>query len=91
MQRFSIAELEAALDRLGADVETWPPELRAAALELVANSQDARTVLEAAQQVDRALSAPIKAPSGLADRIFDLAMKQSPPKPGPAPRPKSRR
>lgn len=81
MQRFSIAELEAALDRLGADVETWPPELRAAALELVANSQDARTVLEAAQQVDRTLSAPIKAPRGLADRIVDLAMKQSPPKP----------
>jgi len=80
MQRFSIAELEAALDRLGADVETWPPELRAAALELVANSQDARTVLEAAQQMDRALRTPIQAPRGLADRIVDLAMKQSPPK-----------
>lgn len=80
MDRFSIAELEAALDRLGADVETWPPELRAAALELVANSEDARALLEASQAMDRALRAPIKAPRGLADRIVDLAIKQSPPK-----------
>jgi len=80
MGKFSIADLEAALDRLGADVESWPAELRAAALELVGNSEQARSLLEASQVMERTLRAPIKAPKGLADRIVDLAVRQSQPK-----------
>lgn len=81
MAGFTIAELESALDRHGADVERWPPDLRAAALELIANSEAARALVEAGQSVERTLRQPIKAPRGLADSIVGEALRQSPPKP----------
>lgn len=81
MAGFTIAELEAALDTHGADVERWPVALRTAALELVANSEAARAVLEQSQSIERALRQPVKAPRGLADRIIGEALRQSPPKP----------
>jgi hypothetical protein len=81
MGQISIAELEAALDRHGADLERWPAELRQAALELIGNSEDARRLIEAARLMEEGLRRPISAPRGLADRIFDAAMRKSPPKP----------
>lgn len=81
MAGFDITDLQAALDSHGADVERWPVELRTPALELIANSEAARVLVEGAQSLDRALRQPIRAPRGLADRIISEALRQSPPKP----------
>ena len=81
MAGFTIAKLQAALDRHGADVERWPPDLRAAALELVGNNEAARVLIESAQALEAALHQPIPAPKGLADRIVAEALHQSPAKP----------
>lgn len=91
MAGFTIAKLQAALDRHGADVERWPPDLRTAALELVGNSEAARALLEDAQAVERPLRQPIPAPKGLADRIVAEALRQSPAKPKAAPRSRPKR
>jgi hypothetical protein len=86
MAEFTITELEAALDRHGADVERWPTDLRVAALELIANSEMARGIVERAQSIERTLRQPPKAPRGLADRIVSEALRQSPPKPRSRPK-----
>lgn len=81
MAGFTIAKLQAALDRYGADVERWPAELRTAALELVGNSEAGRVLIQKAQSLEAALRQPIKSPKGLADRIVAEALRQSPAKP----------
>jgi len=43
------------LDRHGADIVRWPPEQRAQAKELIADSAEARAILKQAQQLDDAV------------------------------------
>lgn len=81
-----VAEFEDLIDRLGEDMSLWPEPQRVAAAQLLETSDQARTVLDAAEVLRRALSAPpIKAPAGLAERIVSAAMQQAPEPTSPAP------
>lgn len=72
-----VAEFEDLIDRLGEDISLWPEPQRAAATQLLDSSEQAKAVLDAAMVLRSALSAPpIKAPSGLAERIVSAAMRQ---------------
>jgi hypothetical protein len=66
----NVVEFEDWLDRLGEDVSDWPEPQRQAALALLDDSAEARTLLEESVVLRRALAAPkVRAPAGLADRI----------------------
>lgn len=84
MSSFTITDLEVAIDQFGADSAAWPPTTLAAARLLLAGSDDARALLAQAVQLEQALRGqPVKAPSGLVDRITSAASKlpQQPGKP----------
>jgi hypothetical protein len=84
MSSFTIADLEAAIDQFGADVETWPATAAAGARQLLDASAEARDLLAQAVQLDQALRGQTaKAPSGLVDRIAAAASRlpQHPGKP----------
>jgi len=71
-----VGTFEDLIDRLGEDLSLWPDAQRAAALELLASSAEARVLLEEARTLRRALAGPaVRAPSGLADRIVAAAGK----------------
>jgi hypothetical protein len=71
-----ISEFEDLIDRLGEDMSCWPDGQRVAADELLASSGAARTLLEEARTLRQALATPpVRAPAGLADRIFTAAAK----------------
>lgn len=81
-----VAEFEDLIDRLGEDMSLWPEPQRVAAAQLLETSDQARTILDAAGVLRRALSVPpIKAPAGLAERIVSAAMQQSPEPTSPSP------
>jgi hypothetical protein len=64
-------EFEDLIDRYGEDLSRWPEGLRQPAAVLLVSSQQARAIIEAARFIREALSAPpVRAPAGLADRIF---------------------
>jgi hypothetical protein len=71
-------EFEQALDRWGANLDDWPPELAARGRDRLANDLDARRQLTAARTVDDALLAlqPHRAPAHLAMRIAASAPRQ---------------
>ncbi len=84
MSSFTITDLEAAIDQFGAGSAAWPPAVQTAARELLANSSDARQLLAQATELEQALRGqPVKAPSGLVDRIAAAAstLPQQPGKP----------
>jgi hypothetical protein len=74
-----VSEFEDLIDRLGEDTSRWPDGQRVAADELLASSETARTLLEEARTLRQALAAPaVRAPAGLADRIFTAVGKLNP-------------
>ena len=82
MQKLELSEFEAALDRLGADIERWPEPLREAAQDLLVNSEAARRQHAVMLEIEAGLASapPVTAPLGLADRIVARALAESPPK-----------
>jgi hypothetical protein len=77
-----VREFEDLLDRLGEDISRWPDAQRQAAADLLSSSPDASALLAQARELREALSAPpVRAPAGLADRIFAAAsrLKSDPP------------
>lgn len=69
-----VREFDDLIDRLGEDISQWPDVQRRAAADLLAASPDAARLLSEARLIRQALSsAPVRAPSGLADRIVATA------------------
>ena len=68
-----IEEFEDALDQYGANIEEWPSALAEQARLLLASSLDARELLEVEAMIAGSLGAQVKAPSGMADRLFSRA------------------
>jgi hypothetical protein len=72
-----VSEFEDLIDRLGEDLTRWPEDRRLAAEALLANSSEARALLEEAKALRAALAAPpVRAPAGLANRIVAAAASQ---------------
>lgn len=71
-----VATFEDLIDRLGEDLSRWPDDQRLAAVQLLASSAEARALYEEASALRRALAAPpVRAPTGLLDRIVNAAAK----------------
>jgi hypothetical protein len=71
-----VGTFEDLIDRLGENLSLWPDAQRLAALELLASSADARVLHDEARTLRQVLAAPpVRAPSGLADRIVAAAGK----------------
>jgi hypothetical protein len=71
-----VREFEDLLDRLGEDLSRWPDAQRQAAVDLLSSSPEASALLAHAREMRDALSAPpVRAPAGLADRIFAAASR----------------
>jgi hypothetical protein len=69
-----VREFEDLIDRLGEDTSRWPDVQRQAAAGLLASSAEAVALLDEARALRALLSAPpVRAPAGLADRIFAAA------------------
>lgn len=69
-----LPEFEDLLDRLGDDLSNWPTPQQQAATVLLDSSKKARDTLAEALRLRAALQAePVRAPVGLADRIFRRA------------------
>jgi hypothetical protein len=66
-----LPEFEDLLDRHGCDLSNWPKDRQAAAEALLQSSKQARAALTEAQRLRSALqSTPVRAPTGLVDRIM---------------------
>lgn len=77
----NIRTLRDLIDRFGDDLTCWPESDRAAAGDLLAESFDAQVALSDARRLRAVLTAaPIRAPTGLADRIFAAAFKTDVPR-----------
>lgn len=74
----SLEGFKELLDRFGGDKSSWPMEYRTKVDALLADSEDARTMLADAVRLDAALASPPKAPPGLADRIVAAAQATPP-------------
>lgn len=71
-----LAAFEDLIDRLGDELSRWPDDQRLAAEALLAESAEARALLDEARALREALKAPpVRAPAGLADRIVAAAEK----------------
>src|SRR5690349_10469963 len=71
-----VGTFEDLIDRLGEDLSLWPDVQRAGALDLLASSAEARVLYDEARTLRQALAGPpVRAPSGLADRIVAAAGK----------------
>lgn len=71
-----VTEFEELIDRLGEDISLWPDDRRLPAEELLSRSSAAQALLEQARALRLALAAPpVRAPTGLADRIVAAAAK----------------
>lgn len=69
-----VPEFEDLLGRLGEDLSTWPSPQKAEAEALLLTSEPARRILAEAKAMRAVLRAtPVKAPSGLLDRIMQRA------------------
>jgi hypothetical protein len=67
-----VAEFEDLLGRHGGDLSNWPKDRQAAAEALLQSSKQARAALAEAQRLRSVLqSTPVRAPTGLVDRIMD--------------------
>ena len=66
-----VPEFEDLLGRHGGDLSNWPKDRQAAAEALLQTSEQARASLAEAQRIRSALqSTPVRAPTGLVDRIM---------------------
>lgn len=66
-----VAEFEDLLGRHGGDLSNWPKDRQAAAEALLQSSKQARAALAEAQRLRSVLqSTPVRAPTGLVDRIM---------------------
>ncbi|PTW59334.1 hypothetical protein C8N35_10747 [Breoghania corrubedonensis] len=74
-----LEEFEDRLDQFGPEIGAWPQDAAGAAETLLAESADARQLLDEARGLDRLFAATpaIKAPAGLADRIVTRAMSET--------------
>ena len=71
-----VREFEDLLDRLGEDTSRWPDAQREAAAELLSSSVEAAELLAQARALREAFAGPaVRAPAGLADRIFAAASR----------------
>jgi len=71
-----VREFEDLIDRLGEDTSRWPDAQREAAAILLSSSAEAAEVLAQARALREALAGPpVRAPAGLADRIFATASR----------------
>jgi len=76
MRAMDVREFEDLVDRLGEDTSNWPEAQREAAAGLLASSAEAAEVLARARALRDALAVPpVRAPAGLADRIFAAASR----------------
>ncbi len=58
-------ELQSLLETCGADADRWPPEVRTAALRLIAHDEEAARMFREAQTLDRLLAADAPPPASL--------------------------
>lgn len=66
-----VAEFEDLLDHHGGDLSNWPKDRQAPAEALLQSSKQARAALAEAQRLRSVLqSTPVRAPTGLVDRIM---------------------
>ena len=73
---WTLDRLERLLDRHGADAALWPAAERAGALWLIETDPVARTLVVAADHLDRVMAAdrePVAVPDGLRSRILAAA------------------
>jgi hypothetical protein len=67
-----VAEFEDLLGRHGGDLSNWPKDRQAATKALLQSSKQARAALAEAQRLRSVLqSTPVRAPTGLVDKIMD--------------------
>ena len=72
-----VPEFEDLLGRHGGDLSNWPKDRQAPAEALLRSSKQARTALAEAQRLRSALqSTPVRAPTGLVDRIMGKVRRQ---------------
>ena len=76
----NIEEFEDCVDRYGEDVASWPSPERERGAALVRSSLAARAIVSQAKLLRVAVkgAAPVRAPSGLADRIVARAVAETP-------------
>jgi hypothetical protein len=76
VRAMDVREFEDLVDRLGEDISRWPDAQREAAASLLSSSMEAAAVLAQARILREALAVPpVRAPAGLADRIFAAASR----------------
>lgn len=78
----SVTELEDAIDAHGADISRWPVELREHATKLLANSSQARDLVELALKMESGLrsGAGTKASPEFIDRVARAAFQRRAPR-----------
>lgn len=71
-KNMSLLDFEDCIDRFGPDLSTWPGDRACLAKVLIEKNDQARQIHEEAEQLRKLFkqSASVKAPAGLADRIF---------------------
>ena len=76
----NIEEFEDCVDRYGEDVASWPSPERERGTALVRSSLAARGIVSQAKLLRAAVTGavPVRAPSGLADRIVACAIAETP-------------
>lgn len=86
------AQFQDLVDRHGEDLRLWPAAVRAEAEALLRQSDRARSILEMAVTLRKALTAgpAVRAPAGLAARIASLADDDEADKPVPPDKTSSR-
>jgi hypothetical protein len=76
VRAMDVREFEDLIDRLGEDTSRWPDAQREAAASLLSSSVEAADVLAQARAIREALAVPpVRAPAGLAGRIFAAASR----------------
>jgi hypothetical protein len=71
-----VREFQDLIDRLGEDSSRWPDAQREAAANLLSSSVEAVELLAQARALREVLAVPpVRAPAGLADRIFAAASR----------------
>lgn len=72
-----IEEFEDLLDRHGEDLTRWPADKQRPALQLLAQSEEAKELLQESEELRNLIGRrPTTAPSGLSDRIVAQALAQ---------------
>lgn len=77
----TLSDFQECVDRLGTDLSRWAPEVAISARVLLGQSARARQLLREGDEFNALFRAttPVKAPSGLVDRIMSRAMADGQP------------